>query len=594
MSPKEKDNLKAALKYREKGWSIIPIKPREKSPLLLSWAEFQERLPTEEEVVNWFAKWPNANIAIVTGKVSGLIVVDIDSQEGEKYYGNIKTAISSTGKGRHLYFKHPGPEVEINRNFPGIDIQGERAYVLAPPSIHPNGKTYGWINWDLIDELPTFYFPIDKSAVITENKQKIILTELEDIVTDHRNDTLHELVKEWQWKYKGTQDDLYKYAMGANLTIENTEGEHLLKKEVKSVTKSVYEFWEKHKGTKGGRIHIMEDFDTIERENVTWLWPQTLPYGKYSLIIGDPGVGKSMFTVDLAARVSAGIPLPDNTPVEAGNVLMVFSEDGAGDTVRPRLEAAGANLKRVKNYTIKNGVLSLQTDIEELANNIMRTNAKLLVLDPIVTYGGKINAWKDDEVRQLLEPVIKMAEKTNCIILGIMHLNKKESVNALQKATGSGAWVAVARSVLLIGVHPDDRELEKIDRRYILASAKCNLSSPPPTRIFTIVDENGIGRMRWAEETTQYGTEDILQSDMGFEAGKVEQATMWVKKLLQNGPIPTNDVILQGKRQGFSKKTLERVRDHAGVAESRKIGTTWFWSPIQAQDGDSLLTPWGL
>ncbi len=253
---------------------------------------------------------------------------------------------------------------------------------------------------------------------------------------------------------------------------------------------------------------------------------------------------------------------------------MVFSEDLAGQVVRPRLEAAGANLKRIKRYTIQNGVLSLKTDIEELVNNLKRTEAKLLVLDPIVTYDGGINAWRDDEVRQLLEPVAKMAEKTGCAILGVMHLNKKESTNALMKATGSGAWVAVARSVLMIGVHPDDRELEKVDRRYILASAKCNLSSPPPTRIFSIIDDNGTGKMNWADETSKYGTEDILRSDMGFDAGKLEQATIWLKSILQNGPILTKDVVSQGKKQGFSQRTLERVKDHAGIVKpkSKSLG----------------------
>lgn len=585
----EGKNLKDALYYLEHGWSIIPIKAGEKTPLIPTWLEFQKRQATKDEVTKWFTDWPDANLAIIVGQISGLLVIDIDDPiEGEKsfrkYFGDVKTLTVKTPRGTHYYFKHPGDR-EINnaiRAAPGLDIKGDGGYVLAPPSVG-----YTWIK-NVIVDLPN-------QTLLTENKakKKVDLGNTEDILEGGRDNAITKKAGKLL-AMKHSVAETFGMCQAYNLAFcKPPLPESDIKRIVTSIAGREQEKQSSIPPIKGKRIHIMEDFDTIEREDVTWLWPQTIPCGMYSLLIGDPGVGKSMFTVDLAARISAGLPLPDGTPTEAGNVLMVFNEDLAGHTVRPRLEAAGANLKRIKRYSIQNGVLSLQTDIEELVNNINRTQAKLLVLDPIVTYGGKTNSWKDDEVRQLLEPVVKMAEKTNCAIVGIMHLNKKESTNALQKATGSGAWVAVARSVLMIGVHPDDRELEKIDRRYILASAKCNLSSPPPTRIFNIIDDHGIGRMNWIDETSKYGTEDILRSDMGFDAGKLEQATIWLKSFLQDGPIPPLDVISQGKKQGFSQKTLERVKDHAGIIQSKKTKDGWVWELLNNVYTQDSQNPWG-
>ncbi len=144
--------------YLSFGWSVIPLKPHSKHPLV-KWKEFQSRLATEDEVENWKRQFPKANIAIVTGKISNLVVLDIDGQEGKDSVirlGGIpdSTPIVRTGNGWQAYFAHPGCPV---RNFvhkmPGLDMRAQGGYVVAPPSIHPNGRIYRWSREPAVDSL---------------------------------------------------------------------------------------------------------------------------------------------------------------------------------------------------------------------------------------------------------------------------------------------------------------------------------------------------------------------------------------------------------------------------------------------------------
>lgn len=145
----------AAQNYLKRGWSIIPIRPREKRPII-SWQRFQQRMPTESDVDVWFDRWPSANIAIVTGALSGLIVVDVDPAHGgreslddlQRTHGPLRDTLEarSGGGGRHLYFAHPGGTVHNRVDLaPGIDLRGDGGLIVAPPSVHPSGNRYAWI-----------------------------------------------------------------------------------------------------------------------------------------------------------------------------------------------------------------------------------------------------------------------------------------------------------------------------------------------------------------------------------------------------------------------------------------------------------------
>ena len=202
---KQSRNMQEALRYHSLGWSVIPLK-RNKRPYLESWKEFQLRLSTEQEIKDWWEKWPDANIGIVTGAVSGIIVLDVDSEKAAEYIkekGMPPTPRCKTGKGTHYYMKHPGGHVpnKVNSEI-NLDVRGDGGYVVAPPSLHENGKLYEWekyLNpWDA-DVLPTQPWMMDYVTESVEmNKQHKnppgwSLEALEGVDEGSRNDTCAKL-----------------------------------------------------------------------------------------------------------------------------------------------------------------------------------------------------------------------------------------------------------------------------------------------------------------------------------------------------------------------------------------------------------------
>jgi len=152
--------LTHALKYLALGFSVIPLRPKGKEPLI-PWTEFQKRRATESEVTEWFTKWPNANVGIVTGSISSIVVIDLDGPEGiesAKKLGLSSSCISLTGDGKHLWHKHPGVNVEnAVRVAPGMDIRGDGGYIVAPGSIHESGRRYRWLGSGLaVNKLTPF------------------------------------------------------------------------------------------------------------------------------------------------------------------------------------------------------------------------------------------------------------------------------------------------------------------------------------------------------------------------------------------------------------------------------------------------------
>lgn len=159
----------AALDYAARGWSVIPMQPRGKRPLV-AWREFQQRRAEADEIESWFARWPDANVGLVTGGVSGLVVLDVDARHGgaqsiadaEAAHGRLPPTVEclTGGGGRHLYYAHPGAPV-ANRVAlrPGIDVRGDGGCVVAPPSLHPSGMRYAWLPGHAPGERPLARLP---------------------------------------------------------------------------------------------------------------------------------------------------------------------------------------------------------------------------------------------------------------------------------------------------------------------------------------------------------------------------------------------------------------------------------------------------
>jgi hypothetical protein len=163
------DSAKAAERFLARGWSVLPLRPRDKRPLI-PWAHLQNERPSKDDIAEWFRRWPAANIGIVTGEISNLIVLDVDPKHGgdaalerlERKYGPLSATVEAAtgGGGRHLYFAHPGGLIRNRAGLAqGIDLRGDGGYIVAPPSIHPSGRLYEWVPGRTPDEIPLAPLP---------------------------------------------------------------------------------------------------------------------------------------------------------------------------------------------------------------------------------------------------------------------------------------------------------------------------------------------------------------------------------------------------------------------------------------------------
>ena len=185
----------------------------------------------------------------------------------------------------------------------------------------------------------------------------------------------------------------------------------------------------------------------VQSQEIEWLWYPFIPYGKLTIIQGDPGDGKTTMVLNLAAKLSKGEALDENMKVtEPVNVIYQTAEDGLADTVKPRLELAGADCERI--IVIDESDKSLSMVDERLEEAIVRTGARLLILDPIQAYlGGGMDMNRANEARDMTKKLGALAEKTKCAIILIGHMNKASGNKAAYRGMGSIDFFAVARSV---------------------------------------------------------------------------------------------------------------------------------------------------
>ncbi len=317
----------------------------------------------------------------------------------------------------------------------------------------------------------------------------------------------------------------------------------------------------------------------VRSEPVEWLWEGRTPRGKFVLVDGDPGLGKSNLTLDLAARVTRGGPMPDGSKGIQGTVVLVSAEDGLSDTIRPRLEAAGADLDRVFAITSVRGPDSermpeLPRDLELIERVVMDRDAVLLVLDPLMAFlGGQINSHKDQDVREALTPLAKMAERTGVSVLVVRHLNKRTGDPALYRGGGSIGIVGAARVELVVGPDP-----QYPDRR-VLAVGKNNLAPKADSLGFRLVTaRNGTSAVEWLGVVDHDATA-ILSAPSSEESRSARsEAEQFLMEVLTAGPRTVSDIKREAMAAGISSRTLDRAKAALGVtAHKRSFSQGWEW-----------------
>jgi hypothetical protein len=326
----------------------------------------------------------------------------------------------------------------------------------------------------------------------------------------------------------------------------------------------------------------------VEAEEVEWLWPGRIPRGKVSIIDGDPGLGKSTSLLSIAACVSRGLPLPGGGAFGPASVVLLSAEDGLADTIRPRLDAAGADVSRIfalRAVKSGNGEESFPTidgNLGAIEEAVRRTKAARVGVDPLMAYlGGEVNSYRDHAVRRAIAPLAKMAEETGAAIVLIRHLTKGGGAASIYRGGGSIGIVGAARSALLVAKDPEDEE------RRIVASVKSNLSKPPASLAYRLeTAPNGAPRLVWEEGDAGITADELLAAQApAVESGRPrDHAVAFLARYLSGGPRPADEVIRDGEAEGLSEKTLRRARATLG-AVSVKVGFPGSWRWALPEDG---------
>ncbi len=322
----------------------------------------------------------------------------------------------------------------------------------------------------------------------------------------------------------------------------------------------------------------------VEPKPISWLWPEKIARGKLTLISGDPGLGKSLITVALASAVSNGARWPvggGNAPL--GSVILLSDEDAIADTIRPRLDAAGANCSKVHaiemvQETTEDGEtfnrsFNLASDVDRLAAVVEKLGDVALVqIDPVSAYLGGTDSHKNADVRALLSPLSDLAERFNVAIVIVTHLNKGSGA-AMYRSVGSIAFTAAARTAWAVTKDKDD------PARRLMLPVKNNLGNDHSGMAYQVeTADNGAPVVMWEPDTVEIDINEALSNESNDEQWARSEVEDWLTDLLGGKPIPANDVKKLATEAGFSWRTVERAKASCRV-KSKKDGMhgPWLW-----------------
>lgn len=302
----------------------------------------------------------------------------------------------------------------------------------------------------------------------------------------------------------------------------------------------------------------------VESKEVEWLWYPYIPFGKITIIQGDPGEGKTKLVLELGARLTKGEHFDINQRREPMNIIYQTAEDGLSDTIKPRLESAGADCERVLVIDDTGRPLTMLDERLEIA--IKETGARLLILDPIQAYiGASVDINRANEIRPCMKQLGDIAEKYNCAIILVGHMNKGGVGKAIYRGLGGIDFAAAARSVLLVARDPNDADVRAV------APIKSSLAPEGNIVAFRLGESNSFA---WL------GNYDIDMDSLlyGYSSGdKYQKAKKFIENELADGrEVPIKQIEEKLKSMQVSKRTLETVKKDLEI-ESVKVGKSWIW-----------------
>ena len=315
------------------------------------------------------------------------------------------------------------------------------------------------------------------------------------------------------------------------------------------------------------------NMEQVEVEKIDWLLYPFIPFGKVTIVQGDPGEGKTTMVLQIIAKLTKGegvLPVDENTETkekitatEPVNVIYQTAEDGLGDTIKPRLLAAGADCSRV--LVIDDNEQALTMMDARLEEAIIQTKARLVVLDPIQGFlGVDVDMHRANEIRPLMKRMSVLAEKHHCAIVLIGHMNKNSNGKSSYRGLGSIDFQAAARSVLIVGRVKDDPEIR------VVCHVKSSLAPEGKSIAFRLDKETGF---KWIGEY-DISADDLLSGDSRGRKGR--EAKEFLIEILSDGAMEQAKIAEEAEHRGIKSKTMWNAKKELKV-ESVKIGSQWFW-----------------
>ena len=316
------------------------------------------------------------------------------------------------------------------------------------------------------------------------------------------------------------------------------------------------------------------NMEQVEIEKIDWLLYPFIPFGKVTIVQGDPGEGKTTMVLQIIAKLTKGeavLPsgsdesaLEEKTMVlEPVNVIYQTAEDGLGDTIKPRLLSAGADCSRVMVIDDNDQALTMMD--ARLEEAIIKTNARLVVLDPIQGFmGTAVDMHRANEIRPLMKRVAVRAEKYHCAIILIGHMNKNSNGKSSYRGLGSIDFQAAARNVLIVGRIKDEPEIR------VVCHVKSSLAPEGKSIAFRLDKDTGF---EWIGEY-DISADDLLSGDNRGQ--KIHAAKEFLKEILASGSVAQTKVAEEAESRRIKKKTLWNAKKELEI-DSVKIGNQWFW-----------------
>lgn len=573
-----------ALHYAGLGLAVFPIKPGSKQPLTDHGLKDASKEPVQIE--RWWTRWPTANIGIATGAASdGLVVIDLDVDKDKGIDGRVtlreweaeheklpdSTWLAITGRGGYHYFYHDTSAIR-NRTgiYEGIDIRGDGGYIVAPPSVHPNGNTYEW------EQDPMLYPLAEANGAVFDflvgpvsREPEPILFELPEQIPDgQRTTAMVKLVCSQQ--AKGLSDEAIRAAVRAEneakcvppLTDQELEREVFPALTRYQKGTAPYTATYNHKTRsfqpiiKKGPVNLVS-MDTVEEKEPEWLVTDYIPRGQITVLAGDGGSGKTTIWCSIAAAVSSGGQcfLNQDNPFAKncapGRVLFFSSEDSAEYTLKGRLRRSGAKLENVLSLDLADERFpEIKFNAPLLEELIKEYRPELVIFDPLQSYvPPDIQMGQRNAMRACLNPLIGLGEKYGTTFIIIVHTNKQMGLWGRKRIADSADIWDIARSVLIAGEANDGL-------RYI-SQEKSNYGPLAQTVLFRLDS----GKVEFEGYTDKKDKDYVTAATAAtYQAPAREDAKAFILDYLKDGEKETADLDGMMKAQGVSGKTLERAK----------------------------------